>query len=338
MATTPLIDSLGKDYTLKKDQLSALSDIHAFQKSEIHVHLEGATPPEMFWELAQKNKVNLPVRHQEAWLDYFNFKSFDHFIHVYTTATHCLQKPEDYTQLLIAFCEEQSMANITYSEAFISCSLGIDKFPINDWLDALDEGLSVGQKRSGVTVKLIADISRELPDKQDRVLEFALAGKKRDTFIGLGLGGLENGFPPSLFRDNFTEARKAGLKVTAHAGEAAGPDSIWEALELLGAKRIGHGIRCFDDPMLVEHLVKAQVPIEVNPVSNYRTGVLGPKDIHPIHRMVEAGLRVTLNTDDPKMFNTHILEECALLMSQGMATETVLGLIQQTKNAHLLTL
>jgi adenosine deaminase len=320
---------IAKKFQLKGQQRDALEAIHALEKTELHIHVEGATSAKTFWELAERNQVELPYKTYDAWEASFNFQDFQHFIHTYTHATRCIQHPSDYTTLLVRFHEQQAKANIRYTEAFISSSLSIHKFPQQDWLDAIEEGLSEGKKSTGITVKLIPDLSRELPATQEEVLEFVIKGAKQGVFIGLGLGGLETGFPASLFEGMFKEAAQAGLRITAHAGEADGPESMWQALELLGAERLGHGIRVFEDPLLVETLRKRNIPLEVSPISNYRTGVIKKGTQHPIHRMVEEGLSVVLNTDDPSMFETSLLNESGFLMSQGMKAETVLYLLKQ---------
>jgi len=167
----------------------------------------------------------------------------------------------------------------------------------------------VGRERHGVEVRFIPDIARNFPQSKRRVLEFTLAGQKAGVFIGLGLGGLEAGYPPELFVDGFAEARANGLHVVAHAGEGAGTESIWGAVEKLKAERIGHGIRCLEDPSLVAMLKERQIPIEVCPTSNYRTGLVPKGAPHPIMRMIELGLNVTVNSDDPPMFGTTLTEE-----------------------------
>jgi adenosine deaminase len=324
-----LLDQERMSYDWEEEQREALIRWHHAPKTELHVHVEGATSPETFWHLAQKNNVPLPARRVQDWTNYFQFRDFFHFIEVYTTASACIQRPEDYTILLRDFFRHQAGQGITYTEAFISCSLSIHKFPASDWLDALAQGLQEGHAETGIDVRLIADMSRELPHTQDTVLDFALKGHQRGVFVGLGLGGLENGFPARLYEDMFREAQKAGLGLTVHAGEAEGPESMWEALELLHAKRLGHGIRVFEDPLLVDALRTRNIPLEVSPTSNYCTNVVAAQDRHPLHRMVEVGIPVVLNTDDPQMFDTYYLHECALLLKQGMPVTSVDSLIQE---------
>jgi len=217
------------------------------------------------------------------------------------------------------FLSNQARQNVRYSEAFLSASLQLGKFPADEWLHALAEGTAAGEARYGSRVRFIPDISRELPDTRHRVLEFALRARSTGLVIGLGLGGPEIGYPPELFADVYGEARRQGLRVVAHAGETGGPPSVWGALDVLGAERIGHGVRCLDDPALVEELRARRTPLEVSPTSNYCLGVVRSDEPHPIRRMVDAGLYCTVNSDDPPMFGTDLNREYRLLAAQGFS-------------------
>lgn len=244
----------------KSDKANLAGTIAAMPKAEIHVHLEGALSPNTVWEMATRNKVRLPAKTLEDWRRYYAFRDFPHFIKVYTEASACIQRREDYVQMVEQFCAYQASQHIRYSEVFLSTCLHLKKLPQAALWDALGEGKKIGEAKHGVRLQFIPDISRELPALQTKVLDFALAGKERGLAIGIGLGGLEAEFPPRLFRATFIEARRQGLHVVAHAGEAAGPESIRAALGELGAERIGHGIRCLEDPSLVRDLRKSSDP------------------------------------------------------------------------------
>ncbi|AFY90454.1 adenosine deaminase [Chroococcidiopsis thermalis] len=295
--------------------------LQAMPKAEIHVHIEGATDAETFYQLAQRHRVDLPANSLGEWKEYFEFRSFPHFIQVYTAAARCLQTPDDYKLIIERFFQRQSEQNIVYTEASLSASFLTQKFEDEAILDAIAAGLEAGQAQYGVRVNLIPDIAREIPDSQTRVLEFVLKGKERGLFIGLGVGGLEAGYPPELFTETFAQARQQGLRVVAHAGEVVGTRSIWGAVNSLQAERIGHGIRCLDDPQLVEVLRQRQIPLEVSPQSNYCLGVVGREQPHPIRQMVDAGLYCTVNSDDPAMFSTSLNNEYLTLASQGFSWE-----------------
>ena len=293
--------------------------LRAMPKAEIHVHIEGATSPDTFYRIAQRNQVKLPAQTLEEWRTFFAFQNFPHFIRVYQTAVGCLQDPDDYALLIENFYQRQAEQNILYTEAFLSASFLTQKFGDEAILDAIARGVAAGETKYGVRVRLIPDIAREDPASQTRVLQLALKGRERGLFVGLGIGGMEAGYPPQLFAATFSQARRQGLRVVAHAGEAAGPDSIWGAINSLHAERIGHGIRCLEDPGLVGYLRRTQLPLEVSPRSNYRLGVVAAAAPHPLRRMVDSGLFCTVNSDDPAMFATSLTAEYALLASQGFS-------------------
>jgi adenosine deaminase len=293
--------------------------LRAMPKFELHVHIEGAADADTYFEIAQKNKVSLPAKSRQEWRRFFEFRDFPHFIEVYTAAVNCMHKTDDYGLLIDNFFKHQAEQNIVYSEAYLSASFIIERFEDEAILDVIEAAMLAGQEKYGCVVRLIPDIARMVPETQDRVLEFVLKGKKRDLFIGLGLGGLETGFPPGLFIESFEEARRAGLRTVAHAGEAAGPESIWGAIEELKVERIGHGIRCVEDPVLVETLRSRQVPLEVCPVSNYCLGIVKQDEMHPIREMFNAGLNCCINSDDPAMFSTSLVNEYETLASFGFS-------------------
>jgi len=310
--------------------------LRAMPKAEIHVHVEGATDAETFYQMAQRNQVELPAASLEQWKAFFQFRDFPHFIEVYTAAVECLQTPDDYALMIERFFKQQSEQNIRYTEAFLSASFLAQKFEDETILDAIATGIASGTAKYDCQVKLIPDIAREIPDTQTRVLEFALEGKERGLFIGIGVGGLEVGYPPELFTETFAEARRQGVKVVAHAGEAEGATSIWGAINHLQAERIGHGIRCLDDPELVEVLRQRQIPLEVSPQSNYYLGVIGRARPHPIRQMVDAGLYCTINSDDPAMFSTSLTNEYLILASQGFSWDELWQLNLNTLEATFL--
>ena len=269
-------------------------------KIELHVHVEGAQLPETIWAMARRNGTPLPVATLEEWRGWYEYRDFARFIDVYMTACRAMVTAEDFRDMIVAFHAYQASQTIVYSEAFLSASLFVDRIPWPDLLAALKDGLAEGRALHDVEVRLIPDIARNLPESKRRVLEFALAGQKAGVFVGLGLGGLEAGFPPELFQAEFDEARANGLRVVAHAGEGVGAESVWGALEALGAERIGHGIRCLEDDALVATLREREIPLEVCPTSNYRTGVVPEGSRHPILAMMERGLNVLIGSDDPE--------------------------------------
>jgi adenosine deaminase len=286
-------------------------------KIELHVHLEGATGPETVWAMAQRNRVALPAATLEDWRRMYQFTDFNHFIEIYMLAASAMQTAEDFAFMVEQFLRGQAEQNIRYSEAFLSASLLLKKLPAAELIAAFEAGAAAGEARYHSRVRFIPDFARMQPETRFPVLDFVLQGRERGLFIGLGVGGIEQGFPPEMFKDVYAEARRQGLHVVAHAGETVGPKSVWGALRSLHAERIGHGVRSVDDPALLEHLAHTQTPLEVCPCSNYRLKVTPPDQPHPIRRLVDAGVYVTLNSDDPAMFSTSLNNEYATLAGQG---------------------
>jgi adenosine deaminase len=219
----------------------------------------------------------------------------------------------------------------------MSMSLHLRRLSAPEILDALAQGIERGQTVSDSRVQFIADISREDPHTQGAVLDLALHGQRRGLIIGVGLGGLEKEFPPHLFRDTYARARDAGLQVVAHAGEAAGWESIREAIDELQVTRIGHGIRIVDSPEYAAEMRERNIAFEVCPVSNYAIGATPLDQPHPIRKMIDLGVRCTVNTDDPAMFSTDMAAQYNLLVKQGFTWEECWKLNEATLDATFLT-
>ncbi|MEM6852321.1 MAG: adenosine deaminase [Pseudomonadota bacterium] len=319
----------------RDDELAAR--IVAMPKAEIHVHIEGAMTPETVWSLGQRNKVALPAKSLEEWRTFYAFRDFQHFIEVYLAAAEVLREPEDYAQMVEDFCAHQALQNISYSEAFLSASLHVERLPTDEFWDAVFTGLRAGEQKHGVRVALIPDISREFPETRSKVLDLTLEGRERGPVIGFGIGGPEAMNPASAFQDVFREAKDQGLHTVAHAGEADGADSVANALDLLLAERIGHGVRALEDPNVVARLRDAQVPLEVCPTSNYRTGAAASGAPHPIAQLRQEGVLCTLNSDDPPMFGTSLVGEYLLMARQGFEWSDLKALNEATWRASFLS-
>jgi adenosine deaminase len=307
-------------------------------KFELHVHVEGAVSADTYFRLATDNGIKLPVETPEEWRKYFEFKDFPHFIDVYITAVSAIKKPSDYTFLVEEFYRNQQAQNILYSEAYLSASFLTGRFKDDKILDALEAGMKSGEAKYGVRVNFIPDIARNIPDSQQAVLDLIIKGMQRGLFIGIGLGGLETGYPADMFTGTYKRAAEAGLKLVAHAGEAVGPESIWLALRSLNAARIGHGIRCLDDPELVQYLRDTKTHVEVSPASNYCLKLVNEDTPHPIRKMIDQGVFCSINSDDPAMFSTDLTQQYVLLSSQGFSHEELLQLNKNALDASFLSI
>jgi len=317
---------------------SILADrLQAMPKVEIHIHLVGAIDAEIVYQMAKKNRVELPVASLKEWKSFYRFRDLAHFVEVYSIASRCIQTPEDYVLIVEQFLKHQSEHNIIYSEVHFGTTLHLNKFSNDELIHALETGVVQGETKYDSRVRFIAGVSRHQPHLQSQALECALLGQERGIIVGLGLAGLETGHPPENFTETFAEAKRQGLRVVAHAGETEGAKSIWGALKDLQVERIGHGIRCLEDDALVEELRILQTPLEVSPQSNYCLGVVSRSHLHPIHQMIDAGLYCTLNSDDPPMFNTNLVNEYLTLATQGFSWEELWQLNLNTLEATFLS-
>ena len=279
-------------------------------KVELHVHLEGSMRPAVLLELARRNGIALPAEDEAGLARWFRFRDFEHFVQVYLTCSKALRTPEDFQLLVSDVLAEQARQNIVYTEAHFTIgthlSNGADGGEV---LAALEEAIRAGEERFGVRLRLIPDIVRNVPDMAGPTLEWALAARDRGIGVALGLSGSEARFDNDRFREPFAAAAEKGLHRVAHAGEHAGAASIRSVLDVCGAERIGHGVRAVEDPSLLAELRERGIPLEVCPSSNVCLGVVPDLERHPFDRLLRAGCRVTVNSDDPAFFDTTLTDE-----------------------------
>ena len=302
--------------------------VMAMPKVELHVHLEGTIRPRSLLELARRRKVQLPADDEAGLTEWFQFRNFDHFVEVYLTCSKCLRDPEDFQLIARDFMEEQARQNILYSEVHFTISTHLANGCNGDEVrDALWQTLQSGEREHGVVVRWIPDIVRNIgPEWADRTVEWALEGRSEGV-VALGIAGIEKGFSIDPFREHFKAAAAAGLRRVAHAGEHDGPDSIRAVLDLLGAERIGHGVRAVEDPTLVERLCEARIPVEVCPSSNVCLGVFPCMEDHSFDELLSAGVEVSVNSDDPPLFATTLSEEYSRLSETfGYSAEDLMAL------------
>lgn len=285
--------------------------IRAMPKVELHVHLEGAIRPETLLELAQRNHVALPYDNVESLRQWYVFRDFPHFVEIYIKISSCIKTADDLELIAREFLEDQARQNIRYTEAtytaytiFQHCGISFD-----DQFAALDRARRWAQQTLGVNMNLIVDIAREVTPEIGMVTAEQVIKHYGEGVCALGLGGYEVGHPPQKFQDAFALANSAGIPCVLHAGETGGAQSIWDALRVARSLRIGHGVRCLEDESLVNYLREHQIPLEVCPTSNVCLNVAPSIEQHPIQTLLERGLYVTLNSDDPPMFNTTLTDE-----------------------------
>ena len=282
---------------------------------ELHVHLEGAIPLTALWELICKYGRPPGVATLDDLERRFAYRDFPHFLDTWTWKNGFLREYEDFTFIASAVAADLADQNIVYAEAFYSpgdfAHHGLQPQRLTE---AIREGLSAHADR--VHVNLVADLVRDFGPEKGRQWLREVDEVKNLGVVGIGIGGSEQLFPPEPYQAVFREARDRGFKTSAHAGEAAGPDSVWGAVRVLHVDRIGHGTRAAEDPALVSLLAERRIPLEMCPISNVRTGVVRSLSAHPIRTLISAGVLVTVNTDDPKMFDTSLEDEY-----EGLANE-----------------
>ncbi len=310
--------------------MSKTSYLKAVPKVELHVHLEGAIQPVTLLTLAERNGIRLPTTSEAGLRDWFIFRDFPHFAEIYVTISRCLKTAADYELIVHEFGAEMARQNVRYAEVTFSPSthraLGVSD---NDMLDGLARGRTRIKEELGAEINWVFDIVRwtsseaDTFSKADYTTELAIACQDQGV-VALGLGGVEAGHPPEPFEPWFDRARAAGLRSAPHAGEFGGPGSVRGAVERLGAERIGHGVNAAVDPELVELLTERRIPLEISPTSNIRLGAFAEMTDHPFRALHQAGVVVTINSDDPPLFNTTFNDEVALLDSAfGFDVETI---------------
>jgi aminodeoxyfutalosine deaminase len=281
-----------------------------YPKIELHVHLEGTVRPELLLRIARRNEVRLPVQTEAEVRELYRFRDFPHFIEIYTLTVGALRTERDFREVVTAYAAEARALGAVYIEAIFGPTDAVRAGA--SWEEAFSgycDGAQQAWEEHGVRVNLAPDIGRQFTlEEAEQVAAHAIRFRDRGV-VGLGLGGLEAGFPPEPFARIFAEARSAGLASLPHAGEAAGAASVAGALEALGAHRIRHGVRAVEDPGLVEELAGRRTVLDVCPISNLRTGVVASLDEHPLPQLIASRVPCSLSTDDPAMFDTDLGRE-----------------------------
>jgi len=287
------------------------SFIRALPKIELHVHLEGAIQPETLLLLAQRNGVALPATSVEDLHKWYRFSDFSHFVRVYLTISECIRTPDDIELIAREFLAGQAAQHIRHSEVTYTAytHYHFKGIAFRDQLAALNRARTWAEAEHGTTMGIVLDIPRVVSAEDGMMVAKWAVSSMGEGVVALGLGGPEVDHPCQRYGDAFAYARAAGLPSVPHAGETDGAQSIWDALHLLHAVRIGHGVRCLEDTALVAELRTRQIPLEVCPSSNVCLGVVPCFEAHPLPRLLNEGLYVTLHSDDPPLFSTSLTDE-----------------------------
>jgi len=297
----------GLQGVLQAPQNDLIQFVRALPKAELHLHLEGTIDPPTLAALAQSHGVADPPA------DLYRYTDFAGFLQAFKQVCAQLRFPQDYHLVTLRMIERLHRDGVSYAEVYISAGVMLWK---NESFEELFEGIRTGAQEGrakyGVEVRWILDAVRQFgADPARRVAELALRHLDYGV-IGIGIGGDEKQAPPEVFSEVFDFARQNGLRLTAHAGEAAGPESMWGALRALRAERLGHGVSAERDPELVRHLARHRIPVDICLSSNVRTGAVARLEDHPLRRYFDAGMLVSLSTDDPAMFGTDLTNEYLL--------------------------
>ena len=293
-------------------------------KAELHLHLEGSVDPPTLSELSRRHPTPLETKNnryrniedsgrvftEDEAREIYRYKDFTGFMMAFKAVTERLRTAEDYELVTYRMMQKLHEQNVVHAEVYISAGVvhwrGGEFAPL---FEGAERGRQRGERDFGLSLYWILDAVRHFGvDEAQRVVDEAIRLKSHNV-VGIGIGGDERQAGPEQFRDVYEHAAKNGLRLTVHAGETVGPESIWGALRELKPHRIGHGLHAIDDPELVRHLAKEQVPVEICITSNVVTGCCSGIAEHPVRKLFDAGVCVVLNTDDPDMFHTTLLNE-----------------------------
>ncbi|WP_459704988.1 adenosine deaminase [Stutzerimonas marianensis] len=310
--------------------------LNALPKAELHLHLEGSLEPELLFGLAERNKIALPWNDVDALRNAYNFGNLQEFLDLYYAGADVLRTEQDFYDLTWAYLQKCEAQNVVHTEPFFDPQTHTDRgIPFEVALRGISEALADGRELLGISSGLILSFLRHLSE-EDAFKTLEQAMPFRDAFFAVGLDSSEVGHPPSKFERVFAKARAEGLLAVAHAGEEGPPEYIWQALDLLKVSRIDHGVRAAEDPKLIQHLIDEQIPLTVCPLSNTKLCVFDDMSQHNILQMLEQGVKVTVNSDDPAYFGGYVTENFMTLHeSLGMTEDQARRLAQNSLDARL---
>ncbi|MCX2967542.1 adenosine deaminase [Streptomyces sp. JHD 1] len=291
-----------------------LSDfIAGLPKAELHVHHVGSASPRIVAELAARHPDARVPADQEALAEFFTFRDFAHFVEIYLSVVDLIRDAEDVRLLTYEVAREMAGQSIRYAELTVTPFSSVRRgIPEQAFMEAIEDARKAAAAELGVTLRWCFDIPGEAGLEAAEETARLACDLRPEGLVSFGLGGPEIGVPRPQFKPYFDRAIAAGLRSVPHAGETTGPETIWDALTHLRAERIGHGTSAPQDPRLLEHLAERRIPLEVCPTSNIATRAVPVLDQHPVREMVDAGVLVTINSDDPPMFGTDLNTEYAI--------------------------
>lgn len=286
--------------------MNRLELIQALPKAELHVHIEGTFEPELMFAIAQRNEISIPYKSVEEVKQAYNFHNLQSFLDIYYAGANVLIHEQDFYDLAWAYFEKCADDNVVHTEMFFDPQTHTDRgIAFETVINGLQKACDDAKAKLGITSHLIMCFLRHLSEEAAfETLEQALPYK--DRIIGVGLDSSEVGHAPSKFERVFAKAREAGFLVVAHAGEEGPAEYVWEALDLLKVNRIDHGVRSEEDPELMQRLIAEKMPLTVCPLSNLKLCVVDDMQQHNIRRLLQQGVHVTVNSDDPSYFGGYM--------------------------------
>ncbi len=309
----------------------------ALPKAELHLHIEGTLEPDLAFSCAARNGITLPFADVEELRRRYVFDDLRSFLDLYYTVMGALRTAQDFTELADAYLARASEQGVRHAEIFFDPQAHTSRgVPLAAVVEGLCASLERSRERFGVSTQLIACFLRdrgpeEAAETLDALLPYA------DRLTGVGLDSAEVGYPPKPFAPVFARAREAGLRLVAHAGEEGPPDYVWQALDDLGVQRVDHGIRCLEDPELVQRLRREGIPLTVCPLSNVRLRCTDRLKNHPLPELMRQDLLVTINSDDPAYFGGYVGDNFAAVRSElGLGNEQLRELAANSFRASFL--
>ena len=312
-------------------------DLRQLPKAELHVHVEGTFEPELIFTIAERNGIDPGYASVDALRAAYNFTDLQSFLNVYYAGMRVLRTERDYYDLATAYLERAAAQGVRHAEIFFDPQAHTDRgVPFATVVAGLTGALEAARERLRISAHLILCFLRDL-SAESAMATLEVAIPYRNRIIAIGLDSAEVGNPPSKFATVFDRARAEGFLTVAHAGEEGPPEYVWEALDLLHAARIDHGVRSLEDPQLVERLRRQRIPLTVCPFSNVKLHVVADLAHHPLKRMLDAGLLATVNSDDPAYFGGYVADNFAgVVAALGLSDSDVIALAKNSFEASFI--
>lgn len=298
--------------------------IESLPKAELHLHIEGTLEPELAFEMARRNGVKLPYPTVDALRLAYQFTNLQTFLDIYYACAAVLLHEQDFYDMTLAYLRKAASQNVKHAEMFFDPQTHTSRgVPFAVVIRGMRRAQEEAEASLGISSGLILCFLRHLSE-DDALKTLDEAFPFKDWIVAVGLDSTEQGHPPRKFARAFARARAEGLLAVAHAGEEGPPEYIWEALDVLGATRIDHGVRCIEDPKLIKRLALEQIPLTVCPLSNVKLRVFDTMRDHTLRRLLDFGLKVTINSDDPAYFGGYVNENyIAVAEALGLSAEEI---------------